>query len=57
MFEAGAPKKTAQVVLRGVARTDGLTRIRWKLAPAGAGPEPMTKPEGPQRPGQGMAGG
>lgn len=57
VFEAGAPKKTAQVVLRGVARTDGLTRIRWKLAPAGAGPEPMTKPEGPQRPGQGMAGG
>ena len=48
-FEAGAPRKAAQIVLRGVARTDSLTRVRWKIAPAGAAPEPMTAPAGPQR--------
>ncbi len=35
-FENGLSRKTAQIVLRGVARTDGKTRIRWKIAPAGA---------------------
>lgn len=50
-FENGAPRKAAQVVLRGVARTDGMTRVRWKIAPAGgAAAEPMARPEGPQQP-------
>jgi uncharacterized heparinase superfamily protein len=49
-FENGAPRKAAQVVLRGVARTDGVTRVRWKIAPAGGEPEPMARPEGPERP-------
>lgn len=35
-FENGLSRKTAQIVLRGVARTDATTRVRWKLAPAGA---------------------
>jgi uncharacterized heparinase superfamily protein len=33
-FEDGAPRRSAQIVLKGVARTDGTTRVRWKLAPA-----------------------
>jgi uncharacterized heparinase superfamily protein len=37
-FQNGAPKKSTQVVLRGVARTDTQSRVRWKLGPAG-GPE------------------
>jgi uncharacterized heparinase superfamily protein len=36
-FEAGAPRKASQIVLRGVARTDGLTRVRWKVTPAAGG--------------------
>lgn len=43
VFENGVSRKTAQVVLRGVARTDGPTRVRWKIAPAatpGEGPPP-----------------
>ena len=36
VFENGLSRKTAQVVLKGVARTDAVTRIRWKIAPAGA---------------------
>ena len=35
-FDNGLSRKTAQIVLRGVARTDAPTRVRWKLAPAGA---------------------
>jgi uncharacterized heparinase superfamily protein len=35
-FDNGLSRKTAQIVLRGVARTDATTRVRWKLAPAGA---------------------
>lgn len=35
-FENGLSRKTAQIVLRGVARTEGTTRLRWKIAPAGA---------------------
>jgi len=34
-FDDGAARKTAQIVLSGVARTDAPTRIRWKIAPAG----------------------
>ena len=41
VFENGLSRKTAQVVLKGVARTDGVTRIRWKIAPAGAPGEGM----------------
>jgi uncharacterized heparinase superfamily protein len=50
-FENGAPRKAAQVVLRGVARTDGMTRVRWKIAPAGGAGEAMARPQGPQQPG------
>jgi uncharacterized heparinase superfamily protein len=49
-FENGAPRKAAQIVLRGVARTDGQTRVRWKITPAGGALEPMAQPEGPQQP-------
>ena len=35
-FENGLTRRTVQIVLRGVARTDAETRIRWKLEPAGA---------------------
>ncbi|NEX92274.1 heparinase II/III family protein, partial [Caulobacter sp. 17J65-9] len=40
-FENGTPRKTSQIVLRGVARTDAPTRVRWKLAPAGAAETPV----------------
>lgn len=36
VFQDGAPRKTHQIVLRGVARTDAETRVRWKLSPADA---------------------
>jgi uncharacterized heparinase superfamily protein len=36
VFQDGAPRKTQQVVLRGVARTEAETRVRWKLSPADA---------------------
>lgn len=36
VFQDGAPRRTQQIVLRGVARTDTDTRVRWKLAPADA---------------------
>jgi uncharacterized heparinase superfamily protein len=49
-FEAGAPRKAAQIVLRGVARTDATTRVRWKIIPAGGAPEAMTAPVGPVQP-------
>jgi uncharacterized heparinase superfamily protein len=49
-FDNGAQRKAAQVVLRGVARTDAPTRVRWKLAPAGGPAEAMARPEGPERP-------
>ena len=35
-FENGLTRRTVQIVLRGSARTDAETRIRWKLEPAGA---------------------
>jgi len=34
-FESGAVRRATQIVLRGVARTDNTTRIRWKVTPAG----------------------
>ncbi len=34
-FENGWPRKSAQVVLKAVARTEGRTRVRWKISPAG----------------------
>jgi uncharacterized heparinase superfamily protein len=34
-FENGSPRRAAQITLRGVARTDTSTRVRWKIAPAG----------------------
>lgn len=37
-FEDGRLRRAAQIVLRGVARTDALTRVLWKIAPAGAAP-------------------
>jgi uncharacterized heparinase superfamily protein len=50
VFENGAARKTAQIVLRGVARTDGLTRVRWKIAPAGGAAEAMAAGQGPSLP-------
>lgn len=35
-FEDGLTRRTVQIVLRGAARTDAETRVRWKLSPAGA---------------------
>jgi uncharacterized heparinase superfamily protein len=34
-FEEGYMRKASQIVLRGVARTDAPTRVRWKIIPAG----------------------
>jgi uncharacterized heparinase superfamily protein len=39
-FENGAPRRSAQIVLKGVARTDAPTRVRWKLTPAGGPGDP-----------------
>lgn len=36
VFQDGLTRRTVQVVLRGTARTDAETRVRWKLEPAGA---------------------
>jgi uncharacterized heparinase superfamily protein len=38
-FEDGAARRATQIVLRGVARTDNVTRVRWKIMPAGAASE------------------
>lgn len=38
--EEGLTHRSLQVVVRGSARTDAETRIRWKLSPAGSGNEP-----------------
>jgi hypothetical protein len=38
--EDGLTRRSLQVVVRGSARTDAETRIRWKLSPAGAGSDP-----------------
>ncbi|WP_420479075.1 heparinase II/III family protein [Brevundimonas sp. FT23028] len=36
----GLTRRSLQIVVRGSARTDSETKIRWKLSPAGAGGEP-----------------
>lgn len=38
-LDGGLTRRTVQIVLRGSARTDGETKIRWKLSPAGASGE------------------
>ncbi|MBX9616790.1 MAG: heparinase II/III family protein [Caulobacteraceae bacterium] len=38
--EEGLTRRSLQVVVRGSARTDTETRIRWKLSPAGASGDP-----------------
>ncbi|MDO1559059.1 heparinase II/III family protein [Brevundimonas sp. 2R-24] len=38
-LERGLTRRTLQIVLRGAARPDGETRVRWKLSPAGGGAE------------------
>jgi uncharacterized heparinase superfamily protein len=35
-FDDGGQRNATQIVMRGTARTDKPTRLRWKLAPAGA---------------------
>ena len=34
VYDHGAPRKSASIVLRGVSRLDATNRIRWKLSPA-----------------------
>ncbi|HEY3812097.1 MAG TPA: heparinase II/III family protein [Caulobacteraceae bacterium] len=36
-FENGVLRRASQIALRGVARADTQTRVRWKIAPAGGG--------------------
>ena len=36
----GLTRRSLQIVVRGSARTDSETKIRWKLSPAGAGNDP-----------------
>ncbi|RZJ32276.1 MAG: heparinase [Brevundimonas sp.] len=38
--DEGLTRRALQIVVRGSARTDSETKIRWKLSPAGAGGEP-----------------
>jgi uncharacterized heparinase superfamily protein len=38
--EDGLTRRSLQVVVRGSARTDAETKIRWKLSPAGAAGDP-----------------
>lgn len=39
-IEEGLTRRSLQIVVRGSARTDSETKIRWKLSPAGSGAEP-----------------
>lgn len=39
--EEGLTRRSLQVVVRGSARTDAETKIRWKLSPAGASGDPV----------------
>jgi len=39
-IDEGLTRRSLQIVVRGSARTDSETKIRWKLSPAGAGSEP-----------------
>jgi uncharacterized heparinase superfamily protein len=38
--DEGLTRRSLQIVVRGSARTDSETKIRWKLSPAGAGGDP-----------------
>jgi len=38
--DEGLTRRSLQIVVRGSARTDAETRIRWKLSPAGAADDP-----------------
>jgi len=38
--DEGLTRRSLQIVVRGSARTDSETKIRWKLSPAGAGNDP-----------------
>jgi uncharacterized heparinase superfamily protein len=44
-FQNGLPRRSVQVVLRGLISAGGPTRVRWKLTPVEA---PATKPVGPR---------
>jgi uncharacterized heparinase superfamily protein len=39
-IDAGLTRRSLQIVVRGSARTDTETKIRWKLSPAGASGDP-----------------
>ena len=39
-IDDGLTRRSLQIVVRGSARTDSETKIRWKLSPAGAGSDP-----------------
>jgi len=39
--EDGLTRRSLQIVVRGSARTDGETKVRWKLNPAGAPGDPV----------------
>ena len=39
-IDGGLTRRSLQIVVRGSARTDSETKIRWKLSPAGAGADP-----------------
>ncbi|MDP3655341.1 MAG: heparinase II/III family protein [Brevundimonas sp.] len=39
-IDEGLTRRSLQIVVRGSARTDAETKIRWKLSPAGAGTDP-----------------
>ncbi len=39
-IDEGLTRRSLQIVVRGSARTDAETKIRWKLSPAGAGSDP-----------------
>ena len=38
--DEGLTRRSLQIVVRGSARTDSETKVRWKLSPAGAGGDP-----------------
>jgi uncharacterized heparinase superfamily protein len=44
-FQNGLPRRSVQVVLRGMINAGGPTRVRWKLTPVDA---PAQKPSGPR---------
>lgn len=39
-IDEGLTRRSLQIVVRGSARTDSETKIRWKLSPAGSGGDP-----------------